>query len=98
VVEASHAGKPFIARRVARRLAAGVQVFDEDPMEGGISIPQWMKLWARTSQPTGFGWARTEWPDGRSLLEQPAIAVEMLDLVGDEFLKEAQAKSAEQRR
>jgi len=70
-----------------------VTVFDEDPMEGGIEVVKWLRLWSQTNQPTGFGWMRTEWPDGGCLIDQPAIAVEMLELVGDEFMKEAQAKS-----
>lgn len=39
---------------------------------------------------------RVEWPDGQSLLEQPAIAVEVLELVGEQIVKaarEAQARS-----
>jgi len=66
-------------------------------MEGGLSIEQWVRLYAQIHQPTGFGWARTEWPDGGCLMDQPAIAVEMFDLIDDEFTKEAQAKSGEQR-
>jgi hypothetical protein len=63
-------------------------------MEGGISVAQWRKLWLQIHQPIGFGWIRTEWPDGRCALEQPAIAVTMLDLVGDEIIKEeARAKT-----
>lgn len=79
--------KPLVARRIAHRLAAGVTVFDPDPMEGGLSISQWMELWSYTHE----GGRRTEWPDGRSLMEQPSIAVKMLDLVGEQILKEAQA-------
>lgn len=50
---------------------------------------QWMELWIYTHDRG----RRTEWPDGRSLLDQPAIAVSMLDLVGDELTKEAQARA-----
>jgi hypothetical protein len=81
--------KPSVAQRIAQRLAAGVTVFDVDPMEGGLSVSQWMQLWQLTHEPNGFGYVRTEWPDGGSLLEQPAIAVEMLALVGVEITKEA---------
>ena len=83
------ARKPSIARRIAQRLATGVTVFDDDPMEGGLAVSQWMQLWHHTHEPNGFGFVRTEWPDGGSLLEQPAIAIEMLDLVGVELTKEA---------
>jgi hypothetical protein len=58
-------------------------------MEGGLSIRQWLDLWLLTHEPTGSSWMRTEWPDGGCLLDQPAIAVEMLDLVGSQFIKEA---------
>ena len=88
-----HAAKPSVARRIARRLSAGVTIFDEDPMEGGLTVGRWLRLWSHIHQPTGFGWMRTEWPDGGCLIEQPAIAVEMLELVGDEFMKEAQVRS-----
>jgi hypothetical protein len=81
--------KPFICRRIAHRLATGATVFDEDPHEGGLTVRQWMELWMYTHDRG----RRTEWPDGRSLLEQPAIGVHMLDLVGEEMLKEAQAKT-----
>lgn len=57
-------------------------------MEGGLSVAQWLQVWSQIHQPTGYGWMRTEWPDGGCLLEQPAIAVKMLDLVGEEFMKE----------
>ena len=71
--------KPSISRRIAQRLASGVTVMDEDPMDGGFTVSQWMTLWAHTHR----GGVRTEWPDGGSLIEQPAIAVNMLDLVGE---------------
>jgi hypothetical protein len=83
------AGKPFLARRIAQRLAAGVTVFDDDPLEGGLSVSQWMQMWQLTHASNGFGFVRTEWPDGGFLLGQPAIAVEMLELVGVELIKEA---------
>lgn len=88
----SKPAKPSVARRIAQRLCAGVTVHDVDPMEGGISVRQWLDLWMRIHQPVGFGWMRTEWPDGRCLLDQPAIAVAMLDLVGEQFVKEARAQ------
>jgi hypothetical protein len=84
-----HACKPFLCRRIAHRLATGVTVFDEDPLEGGLSVRQWIDLWLYTHDRG----RRTEWPDGGTLLAQPNIAVLMLDLVGEEMLKEAQAKT-----
>lgn len=82
--------KPLVSQRIAQRLAAGVTVFDEDPMDGGYSVSQWMDLWQYTHE-RGY---RTEWPDGGSLMEQPAISVRMLELVGMQILKqEAQARA-----
>jgi hypothetical protein len=48
-------------------------------------VRQWMELWMYTHDRG----RRTEWPDGGCLMDQPAIAVHMLDLVGEELLKEA---------
>lgn len=61
-------------------------------MEGGISIRDWLKLWSFTHEPTGFGWTRVEWPDGGCALDQPAIAITMLNLVGEQYIKEASEK------
>jgi len=66
-----------------------VTVFDADPMDGGLSVSAWCRLWEQTHD---LG-RRTEWPDGQCLLEQPAIAVAIFDLVGVELMKEAQAGS-----
>ncbi len=79
--------KPSISRRIAQRLAAGVTVHDDDPMDGGYSVSQWIELWQYTHERG----VRSEWPDGGSLMDQPAIAVKVLDLVGVEITKEAQA-------
>jgi hypothetical protein len=81
--------KPSVSRRIAQRLASGVTVFDPDPMDGGLAVIQWMQLWQQTHD---MG-RRTEWPDGKCLLEQPALGVAMLDLVGEQLMKEAQAHS-----
>lgn len=89
--------KPSVSRRIAYRLATGVKVFDQDPIDGGLSVSQWMEIWQLTNQPTGYGFTRIEWPDGGSLLDQPALGVEMLELVGEQIMKvamEAQARSA----
>jgi len=74
----------LISRRIAGRLAAGVTVFDEDPRDGGLTVRQWIDLWLNTHD----NGRRTEWPDGRCFIEQPAIAVTMLNIVG-EALREA---------
>jgi len=83
------AARPLVARRIARRNAAGVTVFDEDPLEGGLTVIQWIELWLQTHD----NGRRTEWPDGGCLLDQPAIAVAMLGIVGDELLEEAKARA-----
>lgn len=62
-------------------------------MEGGLSMSQWLTIWSHIHQPTGYGWVRTEWPDGGCFVDQPAIAVEMLELVGDEVMREAKART-----
>jgi hypothetical protein len=82
--------KPSLARRIAHRLASGVTVFDEDPREGGLTVAQWIQLWQNTHD----AGRRTEWPDGGCLLDQPAIAVVMLNLVGEELLREASSSSS----
>jgi hypothetical protein len=79
--------KPSVSRRIAHRLAAGVTVHDDDPMDGGLLVSQWINLWQSTNQPTGYGFMRIEWPDGNSLIEQPALGVHMLELVGDQIMK-----------
>lgn len=39
-------------------------------------------LFYLTHQPNPFGgWTRTEWPDGRSAIEQPAVAVQAFMIV-----------------
>jgi hypothetical protein len=94
VADESATAKPSVSRRIAQRLASGVTVHDADPMDGGLSVSQWMQLWQYTNQPTGFGFVRTEWPNGTSLLEQPALGVEMLELVGEQIMKAAQEAQA----
>ena len=52
-----------------------------DPMEGGLSIDAWMALWLNCHAVTGMGTWQQAWPDGRPLVEQPMIAVEMFSLI-----------------
>lgn len=85
--------KPSVTRRIAHRLAAGATVHDEDPMDGGLLVSQWMQLWQHTHQSNGFGIVRTGFPDGLSLMEQPALAIAMLDLVGERIVAEAKERS-----
>lgn len=53
-------------------------------------------MWFASHSPTGMGgYVRTAWPDGRSLLEQPAIVVEVFSiitkLVYDEMKRQQEA-------
>lgn len=89
VVE-GYTAKHSITRRIAQRLATGVTVFDKDPMDGGLQVSHWMQLWQHTHD----DWRRTAWPDGRSLIEQAMIAVNLFDIVGAEIIKEATARRA----
>jgi len=60
-------------------------------MDGGLLVSQWIDLWQFTHD-RGM---RIEWPDGGCLMDQPSIGVRMLDLVGEQLLKqEAQAAPA----
>lgn len=74
-------------------MAAGLRLLAEpvDPMEGGVSVSDWVEMWYDTHAGNGMGGVtRIEWPDGGAYLSQPAIAVAMLSLVGAEIVKQAQ--------
>jgi hypothetical protein len=44
-------------------------------------------LWFSVHQHTGLGLVRMEWPDGKSLVEQPAITIHMFELLTQEIQK-----------
>lgn len=70
-------------------------MFDADPREGGMTVAAWMALWSQCHVASGMGGAtRTAWPDGGSLLDQPAILVAMFGLVGDELEVVAERRRA----
>lgn len=54
-------------------------------------VRQWIQLWMYTHDRG----RRTEWPDGGALMDQPSLGVHMLDLVGEELLKEAEKRSGQ---
>ena len=59
----------------------GVTVFDADPMDGGFSIEAWLRLWNACHEAGASGPRMVAWPDGKSLMEQPAIVVDVFDLI-----------------
>jgi hypothetical protein len=59
-----------------------VTVFDADPMDGGFSIEAWLRLWGACHEAGMNGPSMIAWPDGGALLGQPAIVVEVFDLIG----------------
>jgi hypothetical protein len=62
---------------------AGLPLLREpvDPMEGGLSVVAWAALWQQCHATTGMGAWRTEWPDGKSVLEQSSITVDVFGLI-----------------
>jgi hypothetical protein len=51
----------------------------------------WLTLWQGCHVP-GFGSAvRTAWPDGKSLIEQPAITIAVFDMISNQQTKAAKA-------
>jgi hypothetical protein len=44
-------------------------------------VSGWIELWTWCHAPGFAGPVRTAWPDGRSLLEQPAVVVRVFDLI-----------------
>lgn len=52
---------------------------------GGFTSQQWLSLWFACHGPTGNGgFVRLEWPDGESVLSQPAIVIEMFSMISSE--------------
>lgn len=65
------------------RLLEGVSVFDVDPMDGGLSVRGWLQLWDACHTAGYAGPQLVAWPDGRPLIDQPRLTVEMFALVGE---------------
>jgi hypothetical protein len=49
----------------------------------------WLEIWSGCHTSGFAGPMRLAWPDGKSLIEQPAIAVKVFDMVGDQVSKSA---------
>ena len=58
----------------------------------GLSVADWLSLWLHSVANVQGSLVRLAWPDGKSLLEQPALAVEMFALITDEARKEQEAE------
>lgn len=53
----------------------------------GLSERAWLELWFGCHT-AGFGGAsRLAWPDGKSLIEQPAITVKVFEMISDQMQK-----------
>jgi len=61
-------------------------------VEGGLSIGQWMALWGKCHAWVMGCPMRLQWPDGGSLMDQPALTVEMFELIESEWLEELEAQ------
>ncbi len=71
-------------------MAAGQRLPEEfQCVIAGLSIETWQGLWYSCHAFGMGGPQRLEWPDGRCLIEQPAIVVRMFELFADRFAKEA---------
>ena len=60
-------------------------------MVEGMPVVAWVGLWMSCHAFIQGSEVRTEWPDGGSLLMQPAITVAMFSLVSGEMAKEMEA-------
>lgn len=78
--------QPSVARRVVGRLLAGVTV-GEAHHEGGLSMGQWLALFVPCINIIEGSVARAAWPDGKALLDQPALTVEMFSIMHTELAK-----------
>lgn len=58
----------------------------------GRPVSDWLGLWAHCHANIWGSLVRLAWPDGRSLLEQPALLVAMFDLIREEAVKEMEAQ------
>jgi hypothetical protein len=64
-----------------------------DPMEGGRSMYAWLQLFQLSYAVTQMGLWRLSWPDGGPTLEQPALLVDMFDLIHDTMMKVSKANA-----
>jgi len=58
----------------------------------GLNCSTWIELW-NGCHTSGFaGPMRLCWPDGKSLIEQPAITVRMFEMITDQSVKAAEGR------
>jgi len=96
VVQGGYTLRPSAARRRIFRRLGGLDLTATESEErpGGLGLDTWLALWQMCHEGTGLGIARrVEWPDGRALIYQPAIVVEMFVLISDEVNQHAQQRS-----
>jgi hypothetical protein len=69
---------------------AGLAPFAEpvDPLEGGLDVDSWLRLWKCCHAATGQGIWRTSWPDDTCALQQPALTIAMFDVLSNIVAKE----------
>lgn len=62
-------------------------------MVGGLTTVAWSVLYFACTRKTRYGPQRWAWPDGRSYMEQPAIACAMFDAFDWALLAEIEGQS-----
>jgi hypothetical protein len=73
-------GKPSELRQAFDRHFAGSIAVGGTNDVGGLSLRDWLHLYGLCYTGNGMGViVRIAWPDGRSLVEQPALAVTVLE-------------------
>ena len=60
---------------------------------GGFTVDAWLQMWFGSHAMTQVGMQRVAWPDGRSLLEQPAIVVSVFSVISSLVSAEADRKT-----
>lgn len=59
----------------------------------GLSERAWMELWFGCHTGGFSGAMRLAWPDGKSLIEQPAITVKVFEMISDQMQKSAKQEA-----
>ena len=73
------------------RAAMGSSIEVEPVAVGGLPVGVWLDLHDGCTEVDGLGGLRLRaWPDGRSLLEQPSVTVEMFKLIDAEVRRAAE--------
>lgn len=58
----------------------------------GLHVTSWVYLYLTCHSFVMGSPVRTQWPDGRSTLRQPAVTVQMFELIAEEIVKEQEAQ------